>query len=298
MGSKTSMTLKPGGAPRGRPLLACRQLHHTPLRPQPRCPRVPRHPASPPGFVSVAAGCLRGRRGLSIPAVRVPARHPLRRPLDPHPREEHVRAGLQIVSSLVLLGGAPFLQQYGADLAALLAGYIGTVNERGTLLLLPPLDLLLTLYPTAAPPLLAPALQRLLALLLVGSEPPNVVANALGVIARLVLVNPPASQQLLATAGAAGAPGGGGGPDAAAGALAALWVDAFDSIAAPLARKLSALALCALLALPTKAQLAHAGGIVGHVTAVWHEVEASGDGGTDGTLYCSPIYQASAMLVG
>jgi len=201
-----------------------------------------------------------------------------------------VRAGLQIVSSLVLLGGAPFLQQHGPDLAALLAGYIGTVNERGTLLLLPPVDLLLLLFPADAPALLAPALQRLLALLLGGGEPSVVVANALGVFARLLLQNPGAFQQLLLAAAAGGAAAAGSGAERVVGALTELWVDRMDCVAAPLARKLSALALCALLPLPSKSQLAHVPAIIGHATAVWHEVEASGDADADGTLYCSPIY--------
>lgn len=193
----------------------------------------------------------------------------------------------------MLLGGAPFLQQAGPDISSMLAGYIGNVNERGTLLLLPPLDLLLVLFPADAPGLLAPALSRLLALVLSGGEPPQVVANCLGLLGRLLLQNPGAFQQLLLAAG--GSPGAagaapGGSPEAAVGALAELWVDKFDSIAQPLARKLSALALAALLPLATKAQLAQLPAIVGHVTSVWHEVEASGDDGDDGTLYCSPIY--------
>jgi hypothetical protein len=211
-----------------------------------------------------------------------------------------VRAGLQVVSSLVLLGGAPFLQQHGPALAAALASYVGAVNERGILLLLPPIDLMLVLFPSDAPPLLAPALSRLLALLLGGGEPPGVQANVLGVVARLSLQNPAAFRQLLAeaAASAAAAPGSGGGGgeqqrlEAAVGALAALWVERFDSIGPPLARKLSAAALCALLPLPTKAQLAHAGAIAAAVTAAYHEVEASGDGGPDGTLYCGAVYDA------
>ncbi len=227
-----------------------------------------------------------------------PPAHPLNLPTTHSTRmkrSEHIRAGLQTITSLILLGGAPFLQQHGGDLAQLLAGYVGTVNERGMLLLLPPLDLLLVMFPADAPALLAPALQRLLALLLAGGEPTAVVANSLGVLARLLLQNPGAFQQLVvATAAASG--GGGGGPAVAATpeqvvhALTEIWVDKFDSITNPLARKLSALALCALLALPSKSQLAAAPAIVGHVTAAWHEVEASGDGDADGTLYCSPIY--------
>lgn len=49
-------------------------------------------------------------------------------------------------------------------------------------------------------------------------------------------------------------------------------LDRFDSIGAPAARKLSALALCMLLTLPMPALLERMDSIIPHITSVWFEV--------------------------
>jgi len=114
-------------------------------------------------------------------------------------------------------------------------------------------------------------LQKLLGLVLSGRESGVVVANSLALFARLLLQNPKAFEQMIGHAAAAGStsavhlqqqqqqilPGtpGGGSSRSAEGvllALVTLWCEAFDSIAQPLARKLSACGLAALLGLPVK----------------------------------------------
>jgi hypothetical protein len=75
---------------------------------------------------------------------------------------------MSIISSCVLLGGAPYLQRWGADLVSALGAYMGNVRERGALLLLPPLDLVLQTFPQEAPQLLQPALLKMLSLMLGG----------------------------------------------------------------------------------------------------------------------------------
>lgn len=52
------------------------------------------------------------------------------------------------------------------------------------------------------------------------------------------------------------------------------WLDRFDSIGTPAARKLSALALCNVLTLPVPAVLERLDGIAAHLTAVYFEVRA------------------------
>lgn len=66
---------------------------------------------------------------------------------------------MAITTSCIMLGGAPFLAHYGQPLLGALAGYMGAVRERGMLLLLPPMDLLLVLFPQEGAALLMPALQ-------------------------------------------------------------------------------------------------------------------------------------------
>jgi hypothetical protein len=60
---------------------------------------------------------------------------------------------MQLLSSLLLLGGQPFLTTYGPQLLAACAAYVGEVVERGLLLLLPPIDLLLVAAAQQAAPL-------------------------------------------------------------------------------------------------------------------------------------------------
>lgn len=53
-----------------------------------------------------------------------------------------------------------------------------------------------------------------------------------------------------------------------------LWLDKFDSIGQPAARKLSALALCALLPAPVPGLLDRLQLIATHLTSVWFEVRS------------------------
>ena len=53
-----------------------------------------------------------------------------------------------------------------------------------------------------------------------------------------------------------------------------IWLDKFDSIGTPAARKLSAFALCSALTLPASCILEKLDPIAAHVTAVWFEVSS------------------------
>ena len=55
-------------------------------------------------------------------------------------------------------------------------------------------------------------------------------------------------------------------------AMTDLWLDKFDCVASPHARKLHALALCTLLTMPSGGILHRLESIVGHITSVWFEV--------------------------
>lgn len=67
------------------------------------------------------------------------------------------------------------------------------------------------------------------------------------------------------------------------------WLDKFDSIGTPAARKLSALALCNILALPVPSVLDRLDGIAAHLTAVYFEVCVSCL-----QLSCKPLHLSSA----
>jgi hypothetical protein len=66
---------------------------------------------------------------------------------------------MSIISSATLLGGAPFLAQHGAATVGALHAYLGNVTDKGMLLLLPPMDLILVAFPEDGSVLLLPALQ-------------------------------------------------------------------------------------------------------------------------------------------
>lgn len=83
------------------------------------------------------------------------------------------------------------------------------------------------------------------------------VANSLALFARLLLQHPAAFEQLLGNAAAAATGSGqqqqgGSNPETLLLALVSVWCEAFDSIAQPLARKLAACGLAALIGLPVK----------------------------------------------
>lgn len=150
-------------------------------------------------------------------------------------------------------------------------------------------------FPQEGPTLLAPALQALLADVLSGREPAMVVAPALGVFARVVLHNSAAFLQLCAAAAphiplpppdatdpTAAATAALDPPQRLLLALLDLWLDKFDSIGQAPARKLGALALCALLAAPLPAVLDRMDVIVAHMTGVWYAVESPEGGGVPG----------------
>jgi hypothetical protein len=151
-------------------------------------------------------------------------------------------------------------------------------------------------FPGEGPQLLAPALHRLLADLLAGRESGLVTAAALGVFARLLLHNGAAFLRMFQEAAAQVAPPVDAPPaaDPAARLLLALldlWLDRFDAIGQPAARKLSALALCALLPAPLPPLLERLELIATHVTSVWFEVgrRCCGAGGGVGRPGTEPL---------
>jgi len=55
-------------------------------------------------------------------------------------------------------------------------------------------------------------------------------------------------------------------------AVTDLWLDKFDCVASPYSRKLHALAMCLLLAVPSAGMLYRLEGILAHISSVWFEV--------------------------
>lgn len=69
-----------------------------------------------------------------------------------------------------------------------------------------------------------------------------------------------------------------GAPEHLFNALLDLWIERFDGVAAPAARKTCALALSGVLAVPSRAVLLQLDGLLSSVTSVWYEQEGGGEG--------------------
>jgi len=202
---------------------------------------------------------------------------------------EHIQLGMQVLSSLVLLGGQPLLQRYGQEVSSIFLNFLGNVSERGMLLLFPVLDLIVSVAPQAAADVLQPVLHKLLALLLAGQESTLVISNAMVVYARVLLQNPGAFPLVFQQAAAQGfsaprkegsapPPPGLAPPDALLWSFIDLWTDSFDGLASTRYRKTCALGLCSLLLLPSPAVLACIDSMLVAVTGVWNEQEGGADG--------------------
>lgn len=90
---------------------------------------------------------------------------------------EHIQTASEIVTSCILLGGADFMNQHAVAVVEMLRSLLGNVKERGMLLLMPVMSLMLAAYPEHAPVVMRPALLRLLQLMLSGHEENQVVAG-------------------------------------------------------------------------------------------------------------------------
>ncbi|KAL3150483.1 hypothetical protein ABBQ32_000305 [Trebouxia sp. C0010 RCD-2024] len=195
---------------------------------------------------------------------------------------EHVRMACQIITSCVLLGQASFLQRHADAVVRSLEALIGNINERGMLLLFTTLEIILQCFPKEGPVLLQPLLQRLLILVLSDKESGLTVSNAMTVYARALLQTPHWFLQFCEATGPQ-LPRLRPGLSSTTGEQLLLgfldrWLDKFDAIGTPAARKLSALALCNLLTLPLPSILQRLDPIAAHLTAVWFEIEGA-DGG-------------------
>ena len=94
-----------------------------------------------------------------------------------HLRAEHIAACSAVMQSCILLGGADFVSAHGKALVDMLCNLLGNVNERGMLVLLPVMALMLCMLPEHMPSVMQRALQRLLHILLTDQESTQVTAG-------------------------------------------------------------------------------------------------------------------------
>ncbi|GBG87109.1 hypothetical protein CBR_g44565 [Chara braunii] len=166
------------------------------------------------------------------------------------------KTAMRILESYVLLGGAEFLQQHAQTVVRILDSVVGNVKEKGMVVTLPLIDLMIQCFPAESPPLLEPVLKKLMMIVVRGQGESDMIrAQAATVLARVLLQNSTYFGQLLSNDTLVSAlqqqqnvstGSSSGGPlvlflDA--------WLDKIDLLTATAKRKLSAMALCILLTL-------------------------------------------------
>lgn len=185
---------------------------------------------------------------------------------------EYVRPAMQITQSCALLGSSAFLSRHGATVQHVLATLLGNVNERGMMVILPTIDLLLRMFPRDVSLFLQDALTKLLGMVLSGTEEPTVVVASLDVFARVALVGNDHAASFFAHAAAAMGTEAG----ALVGRLLETWTESFDSIPRRVSRKLSALALSSSLVWGGQEAAKRAADVLACVTGVYLATEARG----------------------
>eukprot|EP00850_Spirogloea_muscicola_P008802 SM000048S16514 [mRNA] locus=s48:162009:170563:+ [translate_table: standard] len=209
---------------------------------------------------------------------------------------DHLQVAMKIMESYIVLGGADFLHHHAAGVVSILELVIGNVKEKGSLVTLPVIDVLILCFPAEAPPALESVLQCILNLsdvfvllqkllyISVGGQPESdvVIAAAVAVLTRVLLQNPayfvqllstPSTTELLKSQLAAQ-------PTSSTPILLFLdsWLDKIDSMSQPAKRKLSALALCIILSFKDAEILDRLDQILGACMSMLNQSEGDKDG--------------------
>jgi hypothetical protein len=102
---------------------------------------------------------------------------------------DNLKMMFRIIEGYALLGGFPFMQQYGELVSHLLGGALSQLKDRGRLAACDVIDLILQKFPKDGPVLFAKILQRCLNLAASGQESRNVSSAYVGLVLRSVLCN-------------------------------------------------------------------------------------------------------------
>eukprot|EP00850_Spirogloea_muscicola_P009002 SM000049S16773 [mRNA] locus=s49:579453:591318:+ [translate_table: standard] len=196
---------------------------------------------------------------------------------------DHLQVAMKITESYILLGGADFLHHHAASVVSILELVIGNVKEKGSLVTLPVVDVLILCFPAEAPPALETVLQKLL-YISVGGQPESdiVIAAAVAVLTRVLLQNPAYFVQLLSSPSTTELLKSQLAPQSTSSIPLLLfldsWLDKIDSMSQPAKRKLSALALCIILSFKDAEILDRLDQILGACMSMLSQSEGDKDG--------------------
>eukprot|EP01027_Heterolobosea_sp_BB2_P015291 GEZU01021894.1.p1 GENE.GEZU01021894.1~~GEZU01021894.1.p1 ORF type:complete len:298 (-),score=92.76 GEZU01021894.1:49-942(-) len=178
---------------------------------------------------------------------------------------ENLHTILKITDSYVLLGKADFMNVYAAQLSKMFLQIIGNVKERPTLYCIDVMDTLLLLFPKEAPLVLDQPLQKALSEIFNGKETDLIISNYISLFARLALQNQGFFMQLFQRLQQQS------NQNDLLYKFIDTWLDKADFLVSSLKRKLTALALTALLPTRDPQILQRLGLIINLCVAVLHE---------------------------
>eukprot|EP01062_Namystynia_karyoxenos_P033583 TRINITY_DN24717_c0_g1_i1.p1 TRINITY_DN24717_c0_g1~~TRINITY_DN24717_c0_g1_i1.p1 ORF type:complete len:996 (+),score=249.22 TRINITY_DN24717_c0_g1_i1:81-3068(+) len=192
---------------------------------------------------------------------------------------ETFERALEIAQEYVLLGGEAWLQQTGTALFERLHEVLRTKRDKGLMIVCAILDDFLVLMPQHAAAA-GPLLIHMLSAVAQNSEPEVVLVQFLVLFCRLILANRAVAEQLLGSIAAERAGGNPSGGSALLVQITDALIDASDSIAHAVQRKICAMALTSLL-VPRNEELAAR---VDAIAAVVVSAAQSEEGDSEGTF--------------
>ena len=195
---------------------------------------------------------------------------------------EHVKVVLGSLVSMTLLGSLPFVHRYSQQVNSILCSIIGEVNDKGTMLVFPALEIILgacyssNQTPTGAQ-MLKPSLIKLLGLMLSGKENQIVMVNAWVVFSRILISSPQDFSDLIQSCQGQGQGQGQIDTDSLLRHMISTWCEGFDCLASSHGRKLCALGMCRLMTHPSPVIIEALEALLVCITGVWCELEGGED---------------------
>eukprot|EP01133_Synstelium_polycarpum_P001409 gene1409-1629_t len=185
---------------------------------------------------------------------------------------DHQELCMKILDAYVLLGHKEFLGLYSSDIVMFMTALLGDIKDEQTVCVVRPLDRILQMFPQEGAQMLQPVFARLHSLILSPEEAEEhalALIQYLGVFARLATVNP----SYLLTFLDAYSSHSKSQPSVEIARFMEAWFDRIDSIGNSEVRKLTAIGLSNLLAIPRTELLPLLGQIVTIVVGIRADID-------------------------
>mmetsp|Transcript_13378 Transcript_13378/g.21941 ORF Transcript_13378/g.21941 Transcript_13378/m.21941 type:complete len:274 (-) Transcript_13378:67-888(-) len=169
-----------------------------------------------------------------------------------------------LLESYIILGQNQFMQAYASEIVSLMLDMIGNLKDRGSKFVAAVMETIIVQFPNDGSRLLEPVLSKMLSVMFTNQETDVVVASFICVYARIALHNPTHFRTLMSTVNHST-------NQALMGPFLDLWFDKVDSLGSAPRRKLTALALAALIPSTESIILERIGQIINVCVDVLHD---------------------------